>query len=89
MKMVINECYGGFSLPEEFCENFGFDSYDDIDRTNPDLIDFIEAKGGEVRHGCAHLVVEEIPDEVTDWEISEYDGYESIIYVLDGKIHHA
>lgn len=30
----------------------------------------------------------EIPDNVTDWEISEYDGWESVVYVLDGKIYH-
>lgn len=37
---------------------------------------------------CAVLMVVEIPDNATDWELDEYDGLESIIYVADGKIHH-
>lgn len=89
MKIVINACYGGFSLPKEFCNLYGFSTYDDIERTDSRLIDFVESKGGCIREHCAYLIIEAIPDEATDWEINEYDGYESIIYVLDGKIHHA
>lgn len=89
MKIVTNSCYGGFHLPEEFCRAYGFNAYDDIDRTDINLVNFVQSHGGMVQESFACLVVEEIPDEVTDWEISDYDGYESIIYVLDGKIHHA
>ena len=35
------------------------------------------------------LVVVEIPDGATDWDIYEYDGLETIIYVLNGKIYYA
>lgn len=34
-----------------------------------------------------HLIVVEIPDESTDYYIEDYDGVESVIYVVDGKIH--
>jgi hypothetical protein len=88
MKIVTNSCYGGFSLPEEFCNLYGFSTYGDIERTDPRLIGFVESKGGCVKEHCACLVVDEIPDEATDWEISDYDGYESIICVVDGKIRH-
>ena len=29
------------------------------------------------------------PDTSTDYEIDEYDGWESIIYVVNGKLYHA
>ena len=38
---------------------------------------------------CAELEVVEIPDGATDYYLNEYDGMESIIYVLDGKLHWA
>ena len=27
-------------------------------------------------------------DDITDYDIQEYDGYETVIYVLDGKINY-
>jgi hypothetical protein len=35
------------------------------------------------------LVVVEIPDNATDWNIEEYDGLETVIYVLNGRICYA
>ena len=29
-----------------------------------------------------------IPDNATDWDIEDYDGNETLIYVVDGKIHY-
>ena len=94
MKFVLNECFGGFSLPEEFCEIYNCDKYDDIDRTDKRLIDFLEnyfsATGESSYKGtCSYLVIEEIPNTATDWYIDEYDGAESLIYVVDGKLHWA
>ena len=89
MKIVINTCYGGFSLPQDFCNIYGIDSvYDDsIERTDPRLISYVEQHGGVVKHRCAELRVVEIPDTCTDWELNEYDGFEVIIFIVDGKIH--
>ena len=28
-------------------------------------------------------------DEATDWEMDDYDGIETITYVVDGKLYHA
>lgn len=86
MKIVINGCFGGFSLPKEFCEKYHMDKYDDdIDRTDKRLVSFVESRG-RVKENCALLMVKEIPDNATDYMITEYDGAEGIIYVVDGKL---
>ena len=85
MKIVINACYGGFSLPKEFCEKYNMRTYEDIERTDPRLVSFVESHG-RVKENCALLVVEEIPDNATDYMIVEYDGAEDLYCVIDGKI---
>lgn len=91
MKIVINSCFGGFSLSDFAVQTLGLESnYSFIDRTDPELIYIIEKFGSEACSGdLSALKVVEIPDNTTDWELEEYDGSESIIYVVDGKIHHA
>lgn len=92
MRIVINTCFGGFHIPAELCETCGLSRYDDIDRSDSRLVDFVETHADADGRYCedyAVLVVVEIPDTCTDWEVSEYDGLESIIYVVDGKIRHA
>lgn len=94
MKIVINRCFGGFSLPSYFCEIYELDKYDDIDRADARLVEFLEsyfaATGkNSYSESFSKLVVEEIPDNSTDWHIDDYDGAESIIYVVDGKLHWA
>ena len=94
MKVVINVCFGGFSVSKEVYERMDkeWDDYGyafDDNRTNPDLIAVIEELGSERASGsCAKLKVIDIPDNATDWEISEYDGSEEILCVIDGKIRH-
>lgn len=84
MKMVINAKYGGFGLNvAEQYEDWVLDFEDD--RTNVELVKFVETHPNE----CGDLAVITIPDGVTDWEMEEYDGWESIIYVLNGMIVHA
>ena len=85
MKIVINACYGGFSLPKEFCEKYNMRTYEDIKRTDPRLVSFVESRG-RVKENCALLIVEEIPDNATDYMIVEYDGAEDLYCVIDGKI---
>lgn len=89
MKLVINKEYGGFSLPKKFCTQYNIDEYEDIDRTDDRLINFIENHSGHVKISYGDLVIVEIPNESTDYYIDEYDGLETVIYVLDGKIHFA
>jgi hypothetical protein len=84
MKMVINASYGGFGLGvAEQHEDWVRDL--ESDRFNAELVEFVETHPDE----CGDLAVVIIPDEATDWEMDEYDGWESVIYVLNGKIIHA
>lgn len=84
MKIVLNRAYGGFCLPLEYADPLGLD----IDnnsfevRTDPKFIEYVTA------NPWYDLRVIEFPDEATDFDIQEYDGYEELIYVIDGKIHY-
>lgn len=87
MKIVINGDYGGFGYGvaaqyRDFVQKHEWMDYEE-GRTAPDLIDFVENHPDE----CGDLCIATIPDNSTDWEIDEYDGSESIIYVVDGKIY--
>lgn len=88
MKLVVNECYGGFELSEKAREMLGVNPYD-IERNDPKLVQIVEELGEKASGSFANLQVVEIPDEATDFDISEYDGVETVIYVVDGKIKYA
>ncbi len=49
----------------------------DIPRDDPELVRVVEEMGEKANGRCANLKVVEIPADV-EWEIDEYDGYESI-----------
>ena len=90
MKMVINNCFGGFSLSDAAVQQLGLDSpYSDIDRCDERLVALVEQDADAASGRCARLVVVEIPDEATDTYLEEYDGAERLLYVLDGHIHFA
>lgn len=79
MKIVVNTCYGGFSLSQE-AKDFLMEKYgakcNEVDRNDPRLVDCVETLGGSVAGGgFAVLGIIEIPDDV-EWEIDEYDGVE-------------
>lgn len=83
MKIVLNKAYGGYGydVTEKF-ENFVY-KYEG-DRTNLELIAFVENNPED----CGDLEIVEIPDNNTDYTIEEYDGFETLIYVVNGKIHY-
>lgn len=92
MELVINRCFGGFSLSKEACERLGCKPHDYADeehRYAPELIACVRELGDRANGLCAKLQIVELSEEVTDWEIDDYDGAESVIYVVNGKIHHA
>lgn len=51
---------------------------DDIERNDPILVEVVEKLGAKANGDFADLIVVEIPDDV-DWEIDDYDGWESIV----------
>jgi hypothetical protein len=81
MKVVINDCYGGFGLTEialeEYKKRKGITDpdfyYYGISRDCRVLVEMVE--GGGVDSTYSSLKVVEIPDDV-DWYIQEYDGRE-------------
>lgn len=93
MKIAINKCYGGFSISKKCLDRMielGYveekpsikDDTDRLyyasqDRTNPLMIQAIEELGEAANGQYAKIKIVEIPDKV-QYEISEYDGIESI-----------
>lgn len=90
MKIVVNKCFGGFSVSEKVRDALGLNSvYGEVDRTDPKLIELVETLGDEASGRAARLRIVNIPDDSTDWEIDEYDGAEGVLFVVNGKIGHA
>jgi hypothetical protein len=83
MKVVINDCHGGFSLSRlavtRYIELTGFEHesvYDrDIPRDDSLLIQVVEELGALANGDFAQLKIVEIPDDV-NWYVEEYDGLE-------------
>ena len=82
MKIVVNECYGGFNLSEKAyqwlkehgAEEKEYDYYNK-NRDDPLLVRCVETLGSKVASGsCAELAVTTFNIEV---EIDNYDGMES------------
>lgn len=89
MKVVINTCFGGFSLSKFAVEQLHLkNEYSDIDRDDPELIELVEKYPDMASGPCAKLKVAYFPDAATDWTIYDYDGAETLIYVLNGKLHY-
>ena len=87
MKIIINRCFGGFCINEVSLKELGIKETVNM-RVNPELIKAIES--GKYVNSCfSKLTIVTIPDEATDFAIEEYDGNESIIYVLNGKLYWA
>lgn len=94
MTFVLNKCYGGFSISQFAADKLGLESHFDFDISDSLMVDalasLITEFGSEKCSGSlAELRIVEIPDCATDYEIDEYDGFETIIYVVNGKIHRA
>lgn len=90
IRFVLNKCYGGFSLSDAALSMLP----NDVDyceyshRGDEELLDVVETLGPNANGRHADLVIIEIPNNATDYEISEYDGLETLTYVVRGKIHH-
>lgn len=95
MKIAINTVYGGYELPKKFFETHPDKDYFEYGhgstiraRTDPDVITLIESYGPDGYVGpWTHIIVVDIPDDVTDWKLCENDGAEWLLYIQNGKIH--
>ena len=86
MKIVINDCFGGYGLSEDFLDKYGKE-FIERERNDPELIAAIEEFGEEESSDYySALSIVEIPDDCTDYYIHEYNGAESVIFVRNGKL---
>jgi hypothetical protein len=78
-KIVINTCYGGFSLSNAALAYLALKGIDviNLDRSNPHLIEIMESLGEKAFGTFAELKVVEIPPEV-EYTIEENGGVEWI-----------
>ena len=81
MKIVVNKCYGGFSLSQEAYRELGLKwdgyGYYDCSRSDENLVRVVEKLGDKANGSYAKLRIVEIPDDV-NWEIDDYDGIETV-----------
>jgi hypothetical protein len=83
--IVINDCYGGFSLSDrailEYKKLAGIDDpsfYDrDIPRDDPYLVKIVRELGMSANGSAANLKIVEVPGDVK-WIVQDYDGAEWI-----------
>lgn len=86
MELVVYAIHFGYSVPDEVMEALGIeDQYNgSVEvRSSKAFVDYVKNNGSDV-YGIV-----EIPKEATDWRIFEYDGAESVICVLNGKMVNA
>ena len=92
-KVVVNKCYGGFSVSQaaailigepldEYGEGWGY--HTGMERHDPRLVAAVEKLGSDQASGSmARLKIEDI--EGNQYRISEYDGYENVITPENNK----
>lgn len=85
MKVVLNNCYGGFGVSQkvfEYLDKVGApkhidDMYLDDNRNDPYLVEAVETLGEEANGPNSKLVIVEWPSFLP-YMIDDYDGWESI-----------
>ncbi len=63
-------------IPNEFYKQYAICDHD-LERTDPNLIKVVKELKDKANGSCAKLKIVTIPDG-TEWEISDYDGMESV-----------
>lgn len=91
MKVAVNLCYGNFVLSDRVeAELHDWVNYADHSfRSSPPLVNAIERHGTDYCSTDSSIIgLAYIPNNATDYEIVEFEGFESIIAVVNGKIVH-
>ncbi len=97
MEIVINTCYGGFGLSESAQDEYvrrtnrERDSWYDLPRDDPDLIQLVKDLGTCANGQFAKLTIVRIPGQYARfYSIKEYDGTEWVRIDYDKyKVHAA
>lgn len=86
-KIVYNNCYGGFGLSKKAIDRYwelkgepqpnGWFG-DEVDRTDPVLVQVVEELAEKANTGCSKLRIRELPAG-TLYRIDEYDGWETVM----------
>lgn len=98
MKLVLNDSFGGFGFSKQFKRYLKLQNLNPSDfytmnvkvRSNQKLIESVEYfknNNMDINYSYSSIVIFEIPDDYTDIKFYDYDGYESCIYVKDGKLY--
>ena len=85
MKVVLNNCFGGFSVSQkvfEYLDKVGApkhidEMYWDDNRNDPYLVEAVETLGEEANGPNSKFVIVEWPSFLP-YKIKDYDGWESI-----------
>lgn len=91
MRFLLNKKYGTFCISDfakgKLCCDTNYpDDHDE--HLREDLMDLIVIYGSEKISGKnAKLKIVEVPDDITDWTTINYDGCETLIYVLNGELY--
>lgn len=89
MKIILNKSYGGFEVDEKWEDVLGIAELDEEElRFSEPLIKAIESNF-PVDGYSARLEVITIPSNATDFAVINNDGFETVIYVVDGKLYRA
>ena len=90
MKLVICRSYGSFDLPKPLLHlNSLQDDYRMLSvRSEPNLVKWVEEHPEGFDNEWTHVTLKavEIPDDSTDYLITDCDGVETVYYVVNGKI---
>ena len=88
-KILVSVDFGGFEVRANLFKDFMARTQGLTDiREDEELIALVE-QGKDIGAKYSVIGLAEIPDNATDYEIIEYDGKESVLYVVDGKIRYA
>ena len=79
MKIVYNECYGGFGLSTLAASEMGHTDPHHFARNDPRLVEVVERLGAAADNRYSRLKIFDVPDG-SHWMIEEYDGFEGVVY---------
>lgn len=87
VKLVLNECYGGLGVDEEYEEKFGCENCACCNCTTCKKLIHALENNEDCSAWYSKLRVCTIDTDIyTDYTILENDGYDTLLAVKDGKI---